>query len=99
VLHWAVAVPSVSALSVVGGPPPGGHDGGMAGLGEVVVADPGFEQGAEDVQLVGLSSPSGEKADEQSSRPGRPGRQVQIGNEEDQTTSAFSMITSSAGTS
>ena len=83
----------------VGGRAQRGDDLRVVRVIAVVVADPGLEEVAEDVEGLGFARAAREEAEEQRSRPGRPGRQVEVGDEEDQTISAFSMITSSTGTS
>ena len=42
----------------------------MVGVVDVVIADPGLEEIAEDIQRLGLAGTAGQKMEEQSSRPG-----------------------------
>jgi hypothetical protein len=95
----AIAVHDADAQPGIAGGTQRGDDLGVERVAAVVVADPGFEEVAENIEFLGLAGAAGKKPEEQTRRPGRPGRQVQVGDEEDQTTSAFSMITSSTGTS
>lgn len=66
----------------------GGDDLLVAGIIHVVVADPGLEAVAEDVEAVVSgyirAGDALQKGLENADRPGSPGRQVQVGDEVDQ---------------
>ncbi len=95
----AVAVHQVDARTAVGQAPQGLGNAALEGR-HGIVADPHFEKITEDVQRLGLARPGVEKMQE---RPGDVRAllfKMQVGDQQDHSTiSAFSMITSSAGTS
>ena len=68
-------------------------------LRQIVVADPGIEQVAENVQRFGLGRRVAQETSKGRADVRAPRTKMQVGKEEDQTTSAFSMMTSSTGTS
>lgn len=75
-------------------------DAGIEGIAEIIIARPVIEQVAEDGQAVRLACRAGEKVEKQDNCPRFIRGQVQVGNEQRcQTTSAFSITTSSTGTS
>lgn len=100
----AVAMLAMDAQTAVAGFTQGGDDGGVRRIVAVVVSDPGLEEIAEDVKCFGLPGRAAQVSQKQRCRPGALGRQVQVGDEMDQgvsfsTISAFSITTSSTGTS
>ena len=66
----AVAVQQADLQTGVAGGAQGGDDFGVIGIVDVVIADPGLEKVAEDVQLRRLPGAPGKKLEEQTSRPG-----------------------------
>jgi hypothetical protein len=66
----AVAVHEADVQAGIGRGAQGSDDARVVRVVDIVVADPGLEEVAEDVQAFGLPGAAGKKAEEQSSRPG-----------------------------
>lgn len=95
----AVAVQQINADAVPGEPRQRLRNFVMQRLFQVVVADPGIKQVAEDVQRFRLGCGIAQKTQKYCRDVRATRTKVQVGKEQDQSASAFSMITSSTGTS
>src|SRR6267143_4417604 len=100
----AVAVHHEDARAAAGAFRKGRDDLRVEGIPDVVVARPVLEQVAEDVEIRGPEGAFAEKPEKDLIDPRPAAREVEVGDEKDRhsfpyATSAFSMTTSSTGTS